>query len=120
MSGGISLSTIAAWSAIVGGAAAVGPTAYGIVNGQQQEANQKKSLAAQNQAQQEAKANALSTERKSEEAQNAANQKTPDITAILRRAAAMGSNGLSSTMLTGPGGVAPSNLTLGKTSLLGS
>lgn len=117
MSGGASAATIAA---IVGAGAAVGSTAYGIYNGQKQLDAQKASLAKQNEAQQEAEANTLSTERKSELAQNAANQKTPDVTAILQRAAAMGNNGLSSTMLTGPGGVKSSSLLLGKTSLLGA
>lgn len=115
MSGAISLTTIAA---LAGAGAAVGGTAYSIYSGQKQQATQKKALAAQNQAQQQAEANALSTERKSEVAQNAANQKTPNVAAILARAAQMGNQGLSSTMLTGPGGTAPGSL--GKTTLLGS
>lgn len=104
---------------IVGAAAAVGSTAYGVYSGQKQQASQKQALAAQNQAQQQAEANALSTERKSEVAQNAANQRTPNIAAILQRAATMGSTGLSSTMLTGPTGVSSSSLNLGKSTLLG-
>lgn len=104
----------------IGAAAAVGSTAYGIYNGQKQQATQKQALANQNQAQQQAEANALSTERKSEVAQDAANQQKPDVTAILKRAATMGNAGLSSTMLTGPTGVSTGNLNLGKTTLLGS
>jgi uncharacterized protein HemX len=117
MSGAISLGTLAS---LIGAGAAVGSLGYGIYSGQKQQGVQKTQLARQNQAQQEAETNALSNERKSEEAQNAANQKTPDITAILKRAAVMGNSGLSSTMLTGPGGVKSSNLQLGKTSLLGA
>ena len=75
---------------------------------------------AQNTAQQTAEAASLSTERKSEVAQNAANMKTPNVASILARAAAMGNSGLSSTMLTGPTGATPGGGNLGKTTLLGS
>jgi len=55
-----------------------------------------------------AAASALSTQRKSETAQNAVNQQTPDVSSILARAATAGNSGMSSTM------------TLGKTTLLGA
>lgn len=116
MAGSISAATAAA---IIGAGAAVGGTAYGIYNGQKQQAVQKQSLANQNQAQQTAEANALNTQRQGEIAQNAANQQTPNVSAILARAATMGNSGLSSTMLTGPSGVNTNNLNLGKTTLLG-
>lgn len=116
MSGAITLGTVAA---LVGAGAAVGGTAYSIYNGQEQQGAQKKALAQQTQAQQQAEANALSTERKSEVAQDAANQQAPNVSAILARAATMGNQGLSSTMLTGPGGVS-GGMNLGKNTLLGS
>jgi uncharacterized protein HemX len=116
MAGSISATTATLIAAGVG-AAGVGA---GIYAGQKQQGVQQAALVRQTQAQQQAEANALSTERKSEVAQNAVNQKTPDVTAILKRAAAMGSSGLSSTMLTGPAGVNTSNLSLGKSTLLGS
>lgn len=116
MSGAISLSTFAALAAAGAGVAG---TAYGIYSGQQQNKNQKKSLQNQQNAQQQAEQQALSTQRKSEIAQNAANMKTPDIASILSRAAQSGSTGLSSTMLTGPSGVDTSGLNLGKATLLG-
>lgn len=116
MSGAITLGTVAA---LVGAGAAVGSTAYGVYNGQKQQGEQKKSLASQNQAQQEAEANSLSTERQAAVAQNAANQQTPNVASILARAAQMGNSGLSSTMLTGPGGVT-GGMPLGKSTLLGS
>lgn len=116
MSGAITLGTIAA---LVGGGAAVGSTAYSIYNGQKQEGVQKRALASQNQAQQEAEANSLSTERQAAVAQNEANQQTPNVASILARAAQMGNSGLSSTMLTGPGGVT-GGMPLGKNTLLGS
>jgi len=108
-----------ATAAIVGAVAGVGSLGYGIYSGQQQAGAQQQALKRQNTAQQQAQAAALSTERKSEIAQGAANQQTPDISNILYRAAS-GGKGLSSTMLTGPGGVDTSGLNLGKSTLLGS
>lgn len=113
------MSGLATIAALVGAGAAAGGTIYGVVNGQKQNQNQQKALAAQNTAQQTAEANALSTERQSAVAQNAANQQTPNVSAILARAATMGNTGLSSTMLTGPAGVT-TGMNLGKTTLLGS
>lgn len=107
-------------AAIVGATAAAGSAAYGVYNGRQQAGVQKKALAGQNQAQQQAEANALSSDRKSAVAQQAANQQTPNVASILQRAATMGNTGLSSTMLTGPTGVNTSSLNLGKNTLLGS
>ncbi len=111
------VATIVALS--VGAAAAVGSTAYGIYNGQKQQGEQKQALATQNEAQQKAEAASLSTERQSAVAQNAANQQTPNVASILARASQMGNTGLSSTMLTGPGGVTGA-MPLGKNTLLGS
>lgn len=99
--------------------ALAGLTGYGIYSGQQQADAQQAALKKQNTAQQTATAAALSTQRKSEVAQGAANQQTPDIAGILSRAATVG-KGLSSTMLTGPGGVNANSLDLGKSTLLGS
>lgn len=114
---GITAATIIAG---VSAAAAVGGTAYSIVNGQAQNAAQQEGLKRQKTAQDTAKSQALSTQRKSELAQNSANMKTPDIASILARASGPSKAGLGSTMLTGPGGVTTGDLTLGKTSLLGS
>lgn len=91
-----------------------------IVQGNKQNANAKKSLQNQQNAQTQAEQQALSTERKNEVAQNAANMKTPDIASILSRAANSGKQGVSSTMLTGPSGIDPTSLNLGRSTLLGS
>jgi uncharacterized protein HemX len=112
------MSGLATIAAVVGAGAALGSTAYGVVNGQAQQANQQKALVAQNTAQQKAQASALSNERQSAVAEGAANQQTPDLTAILQRAATTG-KGLTSTMLTGSAGVNAGSLTLGKSTLLG-
>jgi hypothetical protein len=74
-------------------------------------------LKRQKTAQQQATGQALSTERQSQMAQNAANMKTPDIAGILQRASLMSKGGVGGTMLTG--GVDNSNLNLGKNTLLG-
>jgi hypothetical protein len=74
---------------------------------------------AQNKATDNAKANAARQAQASDEAQNAANSKGPDVNAALSAAQMMAKGGPGSTMLTGPAGVDPSQLTLGKSTLLG-
>jgi hypothetical protein len=114
------MSGAATIAAIASAAVAAGSLGYGIYSGQQQQGAQKKALAQQKQAQQQAESNALSTERKSEVAQNEVNKQTPNVASILARAAQMGNQGLSSTMLTGPTGVDTGSLNLGKSTLLGA
>lgn len=114
MSGAITASTIAAIAAA--GVGAVG-TGVGIYQGIQSGNAQKASLQNQKNAQQQATTNALSTQRSSEIAQNAANEQKPDLTSILKRAATTG-NGLSSTMLTGSTGAGSGQL--GGSTLLGA
>ena len=115
MAGSISATT----ATLIAAGVAAGSAGYGIYAGQKQQGEQKKAMAEQTQTQQQAEANALSTERQSAIAENAANAKTPNVAAILARAAQMGNQGLSSTMLTGPGGVT-GPMSLGKNTLLGS
>lgn len=117
MTGSISATTAIALASL--GAAAVG-TGASIYQGSQSADKQKQSLKNQTTATQQAQANAVSTERKNELATNAANQKTPNIADIMARAAQAAKGGVGSTMLTGPGGVNPGTLTLGKSSLLGT
>lgn len=116
MAGSISATT----ATLIAAGVAAGSTGYSIYAGKRQAGSQKKALVAQNTAQQKAEANSLSTERQSAVAENAANQQTPNVAQILARAAKMGNNGLSSTMLTGPTGVNANDLNLGKQTLLGS
>lgn len=63
--------------------------------------------------------NAQDTLDASTQANNKANQKRPDGNALLSSNAAAAKGGQSGTMLTGPGGIDPSVLQLGKTTLLG-
>lgn len=71
-------------------------------------------------ATQQAQANANASMKNSTEATNKANQKKPDTNAILDAVMQAGKSGASGTMLTGPQGVDPNALALGKTTLLGS
>jgi hypothetical protein len=116
MAGSISATTLAIIGAAVG-AAGVGS---GLIEGHIASSNQQQALKNQTTATQTAEANALSTERKNETATNAANQKTPDVSDIMARAANASKMGAGSTMLTGSGGVGNGSLNLGKSTLLGS
>ena len=71
-------------------------------------------------AAEQAQANADKQASQADQAFNAANQKRPDTSAILSAAQQSGKSGPSGTMVTGPQGIDPSSLTLGKTTLLGS
>lgn len=98
--------------------AAVG-TGYSIYQGEQAADRQSEALRQQEQAQKEAKSQAKSQARQSEMAYSAANRKTPDVGAIMSSAEQAAKGGPSGTMLTGPGGVDPNELKLGKNTLLG-
>ena len=97
----------------IGAAAAAASTAYSIYSGE-------KNAKAQKSAQEQAMANAEKQAKAADEATNRANQKQPDTSAILSAAMQAGKGGQSGTMLTGPSGVQSSDLSLGKSTLLGS
>jgi hypothetical protein len=90
-------------------AAGVGATVYGA----------DKARSASNKAMDQQKAQAAITAKAAEQATNKANAKSPDSSAMLSANMQAGQAGQGSTMLTGPQGVDPSTLTLGKTTLLG-
>lgn len=94
-------------------AAAVAGTVVSIYNGQEQKAAAEK-------ASKQAEANAKKQESAAEQATNRANRKSPDTGAILDAATQAGKSGASGTMLTGPQGVAPDLLNLGRNTPLGS
>lgn len=79
----------------------------------------KQGAIAQSRAGQQAIAAAKTNAQAADEANNAANAKSPDVSAQLAANLAAGKQGAAGTMLTGPGGVDPTTLTLGKSSLLG-
>jgi len=93
-------------------AAAVAGTVIAYQNGQD-------AKDAANRSSQQAQANADKQMKSADEATNRANQKRPDTSAILGAAQQAGKAGASGTMLTGPTGIDPSTLQLGKSTLLG-
>lgn len=97
-----------AWVAV----AAVVTTGVSTINAVQARKDQKKANA-------QALRNAALTAAESDRAINKANAKAPDSAAALAAAIRAGKAGNASTSLTGPGGVDPATLTLGKTTPLG-
>lgn len=92
--------------------ALLGAVGYNVHSGQQ-------AAKAQSNAQRDALDASQKQAALAEQATNRANQKRPDISAILSAAQMAGRAGASGTLLTGPGGVNPSALSLGKNTLLG-
>ena len=99
------------------GVAAAG-TGYSIASGEDAKKKQASALSRQESAQQQAVNAAQGQRKKSEMAINQANRQTPNVAGIMESASAMG--GAGGTMLTGPTGVDPNALALGKSTLLGS
>jgi hypothetical protein len=98
---------MAAISTIIAGVAAgiaAAGTGYAISAGERGAAAQEK---------------AMKQQQKSEIAMSAANRRKPNIAAIMDNAAEGSMGGPSGTMLTGPMGVNPQDLQLGRSSLLG-
>ena len=87
-------------------------TGYSIYEG-------KRTAEAQEKAQRMSMAEAQKTARAADEETNRANQKRPNANAILAAAQQAAKGGMGSTMLTGPQGVSSSELSLGKSTLLG-
>lgn len=92
--------------------AMIASTAYQAYQGNK--ANQQ-----QRSAQRQAMAQADESAKAADEANNKANQKRPDAAGALASAMLSGKAGASGTMLTGPSGIDPGALTLGKSTLLG-
>lgn len=104
------IETILAGAAL---AIAAAGTGYSVYSGERAaEAQEESQLQSLLRTEQQAK--------KSEEAMNKANQKKPNTAAILSAAQQAAKGGVGGTMLTGPQGVGQDQLSLGKTSLLGS
>ena len=94
----LSVATVGTGASIIGGANA---------------ASAQKSAAAQ--AEQQASATQAANER----AINQANQQGPNLQSILASNRSLATSGVGSTMLSGPGGVQNSSLSLGRNTLLG-
>lgn len=100
------------WAVTAVAAAVAVSAGVSYYNGQQQ-------AAANRRAMDQAKANADRQAKQAEMEMNRANQKQPDTNALLSAAQQSGKAGASGTMLTGPAGIDPSALSLGKSTLLG-
>ena len=98
-------------SAVLVGAALTS-TAYSAYAGNKADQNQRS-------AQRQSLRTAQDQANAAEQANNRANQKRPDIAGALSAAMQSGKAGASGTMLTGPGGIDPNALQLGKSTLLG-
>jgi len=110
--------TIGAIGAGVTAAATAAGVGYTIASGEDAKKKQAQALSRQESAQTQAVNAAQGQRKKSEMAINQANRATPNVQGIMESASAMG--GAGGTMLTGPTGVDPNALALGKSTLLGS
>lgn len=100
-------------------AAVIASTAYTVYSGERAAAAQEKAMKQQQIAQDEARANAKKQADVQDQEINRANAKSPDAQRVLADAQQGAQGGASGTMLTGPTGVDPNLLSLGKSTLLG-
>ena len=123
---GVALGASGAGAALVGGlaiaatATSVAGLGYTIASGEDAKRKQADALGRQQTAQTQAVASAEKQSQQSQQLVNRANQKRPDVSSIMQAAADSSKGGAAGTMLTGPTGVDPNSLALGKSSLLGS
>lgn len=108
----------AIFTGVMAGAAAAG-TGYAVYAGEEGKKAQKEAANKQEQAQNKAVADAQAQQRRNEMESNMASRKQPDMAQIMQDATKSAAGGPSATMLTGPAGVNPGVLNLGKSSLLG-
>lgn len=99
-------------------AGAVG-TGYSMYAGERQAKEQRKARSQADEANRRAEATAAQQAKQAEQDMNRARVNRPDAGALLDAAAQENQSGAGSTMLTGPGGVDPNQLNLGKNTLLG-
>ena len=114
------LTTLGAVMAGTAAAATAAGTGYAIASGEDAKKKQAQALTRQESAQAQAVTAAERQRQTSEMAINQANRKKPDVSSIMQAAGESASGGAAGTMLTGPTGVNPNALSLGKTTLLGS
>ena len=92
---------------------------YSVYAGEQGKKAQERAMQEQQRAQAEAAKQAKAQTEASMGAMRAANRRAPDVAGIMRAAQESAQGGPASTMLTGPMGVNPQDLQLGRSSLLG-
>ena len=103
-------------SAVIVGAATVGSQLYA---SSQQRKQQKKQLALQSQANEDARKQAKAEADRADMEYNKANRQTADVGSINDESVLAGKGGAAGTMLTGNMGIDPNQLNLGKSTLLG-
>lgn len=106
--------------AVVGTAIAAASVGYTIAAGEDAKRKQADALGRQQAAQQQAVNAAQGQRKQSEMRVNQVNRQQPNVSGIMQAASAASGGGAAGTMLTGPTGVDPNSLALGKSSLLGS
>jgi hypothetical protein len=99
-------------------AAVVGAT-YSVYSGEEAKKQQEKALRQQESAQTQQLTQAKEEAETSQQNINKANQRRPDTQAVMADASMGAAGGASGTMLTGPQGIDPQQLALGKNTLLG-
>lgn len=99
--------------------AAVVGTTYSVYQGEEAKKQQNRALQMQAQANEQARTTAERQQATAEQNMAKANQKRPDTASILSEAGQAARGGAAGTMLTGTTGIDPSQLTLGKNTLLG-
>lgn len=99
--------------------AAVVGTTYSVYSGEQAKKQQQQALRQQEAAQTQQLTQAKEAAATSQQNINKANQRRPDTQAVMADATAAGAGGASGTMLTGPQGIDPQQLALGRNTLLG-
>jgi len=104
---------------ITAAVAAVVGTTYAVYSGEQAKDRQKDALRQQEQAQQQQLTQAKEAASTSQQNINKANQRRPNTQAIMADTQMASGAGASGTMLTGPQGIDPQQLALGKNTLLG-
>jgi hypothetical protein len=110
--------TIGTIAPIAGAAAAAAGTGYAISAGESGKKMQQQAMSEQRTAQQATAAQARNQQRMAEQRMAAATRAQPDVGQIMQQAAGT-PGGSASTMLTGPMGVNPQELQLGRSTLLG-
>ena len=110
-------SALATGLAAAGAATAAAGTGYAIAAGESGKKAQQQAMTQQRQAQEAQAAQARSQQRRSQQAMAAATREQPAVGEIMQQAGMEG--GPSTTMLTGPMGVNPQQLQLGRATLLG-
>lgn len=100
-------------------AAAVAGAAVAYDNGQKQKRAAERAAEQQEQAMKQQAQQAEDQAKRAEQDMNRVNQRRPDTQSAVDAASQAGRAGPSGTLLTGPQGVDPNSLQLGKTTLLG-